>query len=102
MKTLETEFESKGFRYTQVRRDGDVAIYKQSRIDGALVNGSHMHGSHSAFEVVKIRRHNGYTLAGISFPPAEMYPSSSLWGLFGWTCVTLEEAEQKFQKLQQQ
>lgn len=89
MKTLPKQFDKKGFTYTQIKRVGDKAIYKQAKKGQASVS----------FEVVKINRHNGYELGGQKIPPGEAYPSTSQWGNAGWTFTSLSLAEAKFKKL---
>lgn len=75
--------------FRQLKRVGDVAIYertveKTGRIDG--------------YEVIKISRHNGYTLGGQYVAPAETYPGSSQFGKSAWSCVDLAHAEMVFNK----
>jgi len=88
-KTVPVQFNKKGFSYRQVKREGHMAIYHQTR------SGSEL----SLYEVVKIGRHNGYTMGGAYIEPSETYPGSSLWGICGWTFQTLEAAENKYDKL---
>ena len=88
-KTVPAEFHKKGFHYRQLRRESDRAIYIQTRPDSALCN----------YEVIKIGRHNGYVMGGSFIAPAETYPGSSLWGLCGWTCQSLEDANARFNAL---
>ncbi len=85
MKILATEFSSKGFTYRQISRDGDVAVYEQRW--GR--NGS------AAYETVIVQRHNGREIAGAYIPPAEFMPSSSQWGVKGWTFTDKDGALQK-------
>jgi len=89
MKLIPDEFTSKGFIYTKVKREGDKAIYKQS----------HKEGNNLRYEVVLITRHNGYQLGSAFIEPSEVYPGSSLWGIRGWTCVSLEDAEKRYKNL---
>jgi hypothetical protein len=49
------------------------------------------------YEVVKIGRHNGYIMGGMSIEPAETYPGSSLWGIAAWTCTSLEDATRRYE-----
>jgi len=89
MKLVPDEFVSKGFTYTKIKREGDKAIYKQS----------HNGGQNYRYEVVVIGRHNGYKLGESYIEPSEVYPGSSLWGIKGWTCSTLEDAERRYKSL---
>ena len=52
MKTLETEFQPGGFVYRQIARDGDLAVYEQSK--GRAVQ---------SYEVVRIQRREAETSA---------------------------------------
>lgn len=86
-KTIKSNFSKKGFDYSLIKRENDKAIYKQSR------------GNVTAYEVILIRRHNGYNLGDVYIEPSETYPSDNEWGVFGFTCTTLEQAETRFKKL---
>ena len=87
-KPLKEEFTRKGFTHLLVKREGDKAIYAQKK--GKRI---------FAYEVVIIRRHDGYTLADTYIEPAETYPSDSEWGIFGYTFSDLTRAEEKFKKI---
>ena len=73
-KPIKTEFTRKGFTFSLVKREGNKAIFSQKKGKKFL-----------AYEVVIIRRHDGYTLAGTYIEPAETYPCDSEWGIFGFT-----------------
>jgi hypothetical protein len=86
-KTLSSSLKRQGYLYKQLCRKGRWAIYEQySKQPEKLV----------AYEVVKIGKHNGFSIAGLFFPPAETYPASSMWGARGWTYSKLEEAQKSF------
>jgi len=91
MKKLEKVFTKKGFKFTQVERKGNVAIYKQEalKVENPKAN----------YEVVQIKSHNGYEIGGSKIAAAEVYPGSSQWGLLGWTHIDLASAEKRFKKL---
>ena len=91
MKILEDNFNSKGFNLSLVKREGDVAIYKK------ILENSETEAHN--FEVIAIKRHNGYEIAGIKMPPAEMYPSNTQWGDWAYTCANLEDADKRFIQL---
>ena len=88
-KTIPTQFKKKGFVYNQLKREGKRAIYQQTRMGSSLNN----------YEVVKIGRHNGYTMGGVIIAPAETYPGSSLWGITAWTCCSIDEALKRYETL---
>ncbi|NBU73229.1 MAG: hypothetical protein EBS53_17625 [Bacteroidetes bacterium] len=81
-------FNKKGYTYRQVKREGNKAIYEQTR------------GSFVAYEVVKIGKHNGYSMGGAYIEPSETYPGSSLWGILGWTCTTLDDAQKRYDSIE--
>jgi hypothetical protein len=89
MKILPKVIEHKGFTLKQLKREGDKAIYEQSKAGFKA----------KRYEVIRINRHNGYTLGGQHIAPAETYPGASQWGVNGWTCVDLKSAESKYKKL---
>jgi hypothetical protein len=82
MKKLNKEFESAGFKYKQIHREGDYAIYERKYIDSI----------HKHYEAIKIQSHNGMEIAGKKLPPSEFYPSSNSWGRNGYTCLTKQHA----------
>ena len=75
--------------YCIEQRDGMKAIFQQTRDDSSLNN----------YEVVKIGRHNGYNMGGSFIEPAETYPGSSLWGITGWTCTSIDSALSRYEQL---
>ena len=89
MNILEKTFTRKSFVHNQIKRDGKIAIYERWK-----ANPETKH-----YEVVKIGSHNGYTIAGQFVAPSEVYPSSTAWGVTGWTYNTINEAEKKFKQL---
>jgi len=85
---VEAQFRQSGFTLTQVKRSGDIAIYRQTKA-----------GLPPAFEVVTIRRREASVAFGKEFPAAEYYPRNEDWGNYGFSYRTLEEAERKFKQL---
>lgn len=86
---LKKEFRSRGFHYKEVERHGDLAIYEQRSAHGSV-----------NWEVIRITRHNGFKIAGLQFPPAEMYPGAGQWGMKGWTLKSLERAQEKLREIE--
>jgi hypothetical protein len=85
-KPLPKQFRRDGFTYRQICREGDFAIYRQSN-------------KHSeAFEVIRIRRRDGFEIGGRFVEPAEIYPTSEAWGVDGWT---LPDENSAFRKLRE-
>ena len=88
-KPLRTEFKSRGFNFKQLARDGDFAVFSKTKDSW----------SHEAYEVIKVGRHNGYVLGGVTIEPAETYPSSEQFGVAGFSYQTKEKALKKFEEL---
>jgi hypothetical protein len=94
-KPVKTEFRWTGDGYgnanarliKQVKRVGDIAMYSRTTEKTGQIDG---------YEVVRISRHNGYTLGGQYVAPAETYPGSSQFGKSAWSCSTLDRAEALF------
>ena len=83
MLPLPTEFEDRLFRYAQVSREGDLAIFTQT----------HKASGRVRYEVVLIRVQHAHTWpTGVTTPEKEAYPGSTSWGRLGHTCFTLPEA----------
>lgn len=81
---LPTEHEDSRFRYAQVERTGDIAIFTQT----------HKASGRVRYEVVVIRIQKEHTWPnGTTTPEKEAYPGSTSWGRLGQTCFTLSEAQ---------
>lgn len=87
-KLLKEEISKDGFLLKQLKRKKNKAIYEQTR-DGRIFS----------YEVIVIARHEGYSIAGNFIEPSEMYPSTSQWGVKGFTFSKLEDAEKKYKTL---
>lgn len=91
MIAIATQFDDRTFRYTQVARQGDVAIYRQT----------HKASGIDRFEIIRIRIAEEHTWPdGRTTPEREVYPGSNSWGTLGFTTFTLAEAQAKMQSLQ--
>ena len=91
MQPIPLEFQEGNCRYEQVRREGMLAIYRQT----------HRHGPMTRYEVVKLHIQRAHTWPdGTTTPEKEASPGSAQWGQRGWTCFTLPEAETLFATLQ--
>ena len=99
MKLL-TEYSKNGYHFTLVKRVEDAAIFQ----------GVKPTSSSNNWEVIRIQK----TLGGarifttpegikktVQFEAKEYPPSDSEWGDKGWTCLTLEAAEEKLSQLAQ-
>lgn len=82
---LKTGFKWNQYRYEQLERTATSAIYSQFNSDDELV----------AYEVVRIRVEQPGEVMGKFYPLREVYPGTSQWGSYGWTCRSLDEARAK-------
>jgi hypothetical protein len=89
MKKLSKDFESAGFKYKQIYREKDYAIYERH----------HVSSENKHFEAIKIQSHNGYEIAGNKIPPGECYPTSNSWGTQGFTCLNKKAAYDRLDKM---
>lgn len=88
---LPKEFKQSGFTYRQIAREGDAAIFEQTW------NGCN--NSSVSYEVIRIRRREGFEIAGRHVEPAEIYPNSQAWGSNGWTVSDREAAFRKLREV---
>lgn len=90
-KSLPVEFRSRGFNYRQIAREGRWAIYEQtwSSCDDPSV----------CYEVVRIRRREGFQINGRLVEPAEVYPNSEAWGVDGFTFTDKDAAFAKLREV---
>jgi hypothetical protein len=87
-KPLPKEFRRHGFLYRQIAREGDAAIYEQKWLGCAKPS--------SSWEMIRIRRREGFQIDGRFVEPAEVYPASELWGVDGFTFTNRDKAWDKF------
>ncbi len=90
-KPIETTFTANGFIHEQVQRVGDIALYRRFKQGGGQEH----------FEVVRIKRHDGFKIPGTDkrAEPAETYPSNEKWGVDGFTFPDKDSAQAKFDGL---
>ena len=89
-KPLPKEFRRDGFAFRQIARQGNAAIYEQ-RWTGCAEPSV-------CYEVIRIRRREGFEIGGRWVPPAEVYPNSEAWGVDGFT---LSDKDAAFAKLRE-
>jgi hypothetical protein len=87
-KPLPTEFRRDGFQYRLIAREGDAAIYEQRWTDCAEPS--------PAYEVIHIRRREGFQIGTRFVEPAEVYPASEVWGVDGFPFTNRNKAWAKF------
>ena len=88
---LSKEFRRHGFDFHQIAREGSAAIYSQTWSgcpDPAI-----------CFEVIRVKRREGFEIDGRSVPPGEVYPASRLWGVDGFTFSDKYAAFEKLRQL---
>ena len=90
-KPLPKEFRRGGFAYKQVARQGNGAIYEQ-RWTGCAEPSV-------CYEVVRIRRRDGFQIGEKFVEPAELYPNSKAWGTNGFTFTDKNAAFAKLREL---
>jgi hypothetical protein len=90
-KPLPIRFRRDGFDYRQIAREGDAAIYEQ-RWSGPS-NAS------VCYEVIRIRRREGFQIDGRFVEPAEVYPNSEAWGVDGFTLTDKDAAFAKLKEV---
>jgi hypothetical protein len=84
MQIIETEFEDRTFRYTQLARQGMIALYSQT----------HKPSGVTRYEVVVLRVAAAHTWPnGSVSPERETYPGATAWGRYGWTFFVLGDAQ---------
>jgi hypothetical protein len=87
-KRLPKEFRRDGFDYKQIARQGDKAIYEQ-RWTGCPEPSV-------CYEVIRIRRRNGFQIGEKFIGPYEVYPNSDAWGVDGFTVTDRNTASDRF------
>jgi hypothetical protein len=88
---LPTRFQRDGFEYRQIAREGEAAIYDQTW------NGCS--DPSVCYEVIRIRRRDGFQIGGRFVQPAEVYPHSDAWGVDGFTLTDRDAAFAKLKEV---
>jgi hypothetical protein len=90
-KPLPIRFRRDGFNYRQIARERDAAIYEQT--------WSGRSNASVCYEVIRIRRREGFQIGGRFVEPAEVYPNSEAWGVDGFTLTDKDAAFAKLRKV---
>jgi hypothetical protein len=90
-KPLPTRFRHCGFDYQQIARERDAAIYEQRW--GGCADPS------VCYEVVRIRRREGFQIGARLVEAGEVYPASESWGTDGFTFTDKDAALRKLREL---
>lgn len=90
MQTLATSFRHNGFNFDQIKRRGDIALFRKMK----------PHFTVDYYEVVIVQKHGELKWPNGSItPPGENMPSNEQWGTKGWSYDNQEDAEMKFLEL---
>jgi hypothetical protein len=87
---LPKQFRRDGFTFRQIAREENAAIYEQTW------NGCR--NASVCYEVIRIRRREGFQIGDRYVESAEVYPKSEDWGVDGFT---LTDKDAAFAKLRQ-
>jgi hypothetical protein len=90
---LPIRFRHNGFNYRQIVRENDLAIYEQTPV--ACANPS------VSYEVIRIRRRQGFQIEDRFVEPSELYPRSEAWGVDGFTLIDKDAAFARLREIQQ-
>jgi hypothetical protein len=90
-KPLPIQFRRDGFSYRQIARERNAAIYEQTW------NGCS--DPSVCYEVVRIRRREGFQIDGRFVEPAEIYPKADAWGVDGFTLTNKDAAFAKLREV---
>ena len=91
-KPLPQEFRRDGFEYRQIAREGDGAIYEQ-RWTGCA-------DPSVCYEIIRVKRREGFEISGRWIPRAEVYSNSEAWGVDGFTVTDKEAALHKLREIE--
>lgn len=97
-KPLLDEFTKNGFDHVRVKT-GDWTIKNNKPESWQIWKRQGKTHKTAHFEVVRVTKHDGYTLGGVFIEPAEVYPSASSWGTDGFTCPDFSKAFVKWREL---
>jgi hypothetical protein len=90
-KPLPKQFCRDGFTFRQIAREGNAAIYEQTW--NGCPNPS------VCYEVIRIRRREGFQIGARFIEPGEVYPNSEAWGVDGFTRTDKDAAFAKLRDL---
>jgi hypothetical protein len=83
-KPLPKEFRRGSFDYRRIALQGNAAIYEQ-RWTGCAEPSV-------CYEVIRIKRREGFEIGARFIEPAEVYPNSNVWGVDAFTVTDKDSA----------
>jgi hypothetical protein len=87
MRVIPEQFTKGDYAYTQLRKEGDLAIFKRVKRNQPWPE----------FEVIVIRFKGEHRFpSGTLFEGGELYPSTAEFGTYGKSCVNLDRANYLF------
>jgi hypothetical protein len=91
-KPLPKEFCHDGFQYRQIACEAGAAIYEQ-RCSGCAEPSV-------SYEVIRVRRREGFQIGDRFIEPAEIYPKAEAWGVDGFTFTDKDAAFAKLREIE--
>lgn len=88
MKKLKTEFTKLGFKFNQLKRNGDVCLFERVDKNGIIT-----------YEVIRVIIRKPTEIMGRKVDGGEGYPGNERWGSHGWTFTSIERANSKYHTL---
>lgn len=89
---LNKEYKKNGYTLRYIKNEGDIYLYeKQSDREYWMSEEPRVH-----YEVIKAITRKASPKSEVK---KKVYPSDSDWGKLGWTLLTRERAEEKFELL---
>lgn len=86
---LPNSFSEKSYQYKLIERKGLHAIYHVTKDDYKC----------NSYEVIRIRENPAYEIGGKIVEAKEIFPSNEMWGIYGFTCLNLNEAKKRLKKM---
>jgi hypothetical protein len=90
-KPLLKQFRRDGFSCRQIAGEKEGAIYEQT--------WTGCRSPSVAYEVIRVRRRDGFQIDVRLIEPAEVYPRSEQWGVLGWTFCDKDAAFEKLREI---
>jgi len=85
------QFRRDGFRYRQIAHERNAAIYEQT--------WSGCSDPSVRYEIIRIRRRDGFQIGDRFVEAAEVYPNSEAWGVDGFTLTDKDAAFSKLREI---